>query len=195
MDDMDERNEDFYLSLSAGLADAVSKLAQMEGNLSSGNDDIRADISLLSKMTSDLSEHTLSELSGLLANLSADVSEFDEETATSLMELANSISAFEAETDADLTDINQTLEDLEKLNAIMNELDDLDQGLETAKDEVEASVEDASDEQMSKSNLNMGLIIGILVLAIIILILLFLMIRADRGVEGPEMKEGGGDEV
>ena len=81
-------------------------------------------------------------------------------------------------------EIDTTLEDLEKLNSIIDDLAQLDQDLDTAKDELDASVQDTSDEQLSKSNANMGLIVIVLILIVVILILLLKMRRLEHdGIE------------
>jgi len=173
--EMDERVTGFYEDLDSDLSVVRLQLARVEGNLSAGNDGIRADIATLSEMTTNLNENTLNSVSDLLASLAEDIAEFDAETALLLKDVSADIAAFQSATEGDISDINQTLEDLSKLNDILDELGSLDQSLEDAETELDRSVQDSSEETMAQGSTNMMLVVIVLVLLVVILVLVLRM--------------------
>lgn len=178
--DMDTRIAGFYTALDADLNVIRLKLASVEGNLSEGNEDIRADIATLSDMTADLAGHSLSELSSMMMNISRDIKDMDAGTAADLEALAANITEFEAATSADNADISETLEALAKLDEIINDLDALDSDLADAEREIDTSVQSSRDDQLSATGTNMMLIVVVLVLVVVVLVLVFRMRTPPR---------------
>jgi hypothetical protein len=170
--DVDERIAGYYQDLDQSLGEVRLALARLDSNLTSGNEDIQADIATLSEMTANLQEHNLAEVSALLAAIAGDIEELDGAMAAWLGGISENISAFEAGTDADLEDINQTLVDLRKLDFILDELEALDGSLDEAQVQLDRSVRETSDEELSQGNLVVGLTVLVLVLVVIICMLL-----------------------
>ncbi len=124
---------------------------------------------------SDLSGSSLEELSALLTDLAGDVADYDEATASTIGEILQRILAFQAETASDMEDIDMTLEELAKLDTILADLDELASSLGETEQDLDSSVKEVSDEQLSASSTNMILLIVVIVLTLIVIVLVFRM--------------------
>jgi hypothetical protein len=177
--EMDARNAGFFLSLDAELAIVQQSLVKVESNLSSGDEYIRADIAALSELTSDLNTHTLSELGALLDKIATHISELDDATALRLMALSSNLTAFATQAKLDSDEVDATLEDLEKLDAIITNVSALDASLGQAQTELGKDVEDQGTQSRAGTTMNMVLIVVVLILSFIILVLLVRMRRKE----------------
>ena len=92
-----------------------------------------------------------------------------------------------------LVDIDTALEDLAKLDAIIDDLETLDRSLEDAKQELDTSVESASEDQLAATSTNMMLIVVVLVLVAVILLLVLKMRGTSRKAD--EFKPVTGDDA
>ncbi len=171
LDDMENRNIQFLNGLRDDIISIHIQLVEMEGNLSNGSLMIRDDLVTLSELTTNLNEHTLSELSSLLDSLASDIEGLDAGLSEKLRGIASNITSFRADMGAELGDINQTLQDLEKLDTLINDLSDLDSDLGLAKKELDSSIDETGDKTQRSSMVIMGLVIVVLVLLTIILLL------------------------
>ncbi len=172
MDDMDSRTQDLHGALTDDLFLLTVRLERIGSDLGEEDDAIRADIDALSKTVADLDGHTLQELEEVIGRLAANVSRYDQDTADDLADLAAEIAVFEEAMEGNMAALNTTLVDLDKLTAILADLEALDASLVDAQEELDRSVEDAGGEQASKGGLNTMLIVIIIVLVVLILVLL-----------------------
>ncbi|NIP36828.1 MAG: hypothetical protein GWN18_17820 [Thermoplasmata archaeon] len=110
-----------------------------------------------------------------MTDLAGDVADYDEATASTIGEILQRILAFQAETASDMEDIDMTLEELAKLDTILADLDELASSLGETEQDLDSSVKEVSDEQLSASSTNMILLIVVIVLTLIVIVLVFRM--------------------
>jgi len=137
----------------------------------------------------DLSAETLDDLSAKLRDIADNLSAFDEETAASLIDLADDIDEFSTETKSDTDQIDTTLEDLVKLDALISDVEQVESDLAQAQSEISDDVQTSHDEQMGRSLGNM-LLSGLVLVMAIIIVLLLLMVRKDRNEYVPPPPPG-----
>ena len=168
------------------------------------NASLVADIHMtLDQVTGDmgrLNSSIVGELASLLAALRSDGNALEEwlTTVTDQLDdravlILDQLASFEASTGEDLMKINETLEDLERLETILAGLEALEGELEQAKTELSQDVEESGDDLdsaiydanrsgMAATELNRLLIIVVLVLTIVICLLtlrLWMEVRSD----------------
>jgi hypothetical protein len=178
IDGLGDDLDDYYTTLSSDLMEVMRQLLAVEGNLSDENSALGDDIAALGLLTQNLSVENLDALSALLAALAEDVAAFDEETAASLSELSEDVVDHRSKTKGETDSIASTLEDLSKLDGIIADVAQLDSDLAQAKTDIDQSVQDTHDEEMSSISGNM--LVGILILVIVlILILLVFQVRKN----------------
>jgi hypothetical protein len=159
----------FYEALDDDLGQLSTVLVSVKGNLSSENKDIIEDIEALSELVSNMDEHSLSDLRDRLVDLATNLSGFDQDASARLMGIADNISTLKASASEDL---ETALENLQKLNTVLADLEQLDQDLSKAQQALDETVEDTSSEEMAKLNLNLGLLMVVIILVIVVLFLL-----------------------
>ncbi len=177
---LEARNDGLARSIADELADVLAALDAFEANSSAGDSDLRERLGALSDAMSDTQGSTLAQLSALLDEAAVEVAECDATLAARLAGLAAKISAFRSTTGDDLAAIEAILEDLDRLDAILEDLQALDRSLADAEEELEASVQDTSEEQIDASGLNLMLLVAAMVLAGIVALLAFRKGREKR---------------
>ena len=156
---------------------------------------IGADIAALSEMTANLTDHTLYELGEVLDRLAVNISAYDVGTASDLLNISANITAFEELVQREVGDINTTLEDLEKLENIMADVDALDQSLTNAQGDIKADVQDTKDDQASRNSTNMMLIIVVMVLLFLVLYMVFRTQQMVKEVNAPKAEPEEPDDI
>ena len=131
-----------------------------------------------------LPEGTLADLAQRLAQLSDDLAAHDTAASEGLMEVVGDIEAFKGTVEADLEELNVTLSDLQLLGGIMTDLEELSAGLDKAQSEIQGDVEEAKDEQLGRSTVNMGLLILVLIMAVV---LVLMVLRTHRSSPPPKI--------
>jgi hypothetical protein len=187
---LDESSATFYGSLSGDLAEVMVEMMLMETNLTEEGNATQADIEALSQLVDTLNNQSLSELRERLTELGVNLSDVDEGLSDKLLGIASDISDFENMTSEETDEIDQTLLDLEKLQEILADMEALDQDLAQAQTQIEGTVQDTGDEQISKSNTNMALIALVFVLVLIVLLLTFMMFKRPVAAPPPEPTSG-----
>ncbi|MCK5253940.1 MAG: hypothetical protein KAQ96_13365, partial [Thermoplasmata archaeon] len=102
---------------------------------------------------------------------------FDEETAASLSTLRDNVADHRSKTKGETGSLATTLENLSKLNDIINDVEELNGDLDQAKSDLDESVQSTHDDEMSSISGNM--LVGILIL-VVVLILILLVIQVQR---------------
>jgi tetrahydromethanopterin S-methyltransferase subunit B len=195
IDGLGDDLDDYYTTLSSDLMQVLGQLLAVEGNLSDENTDLADDIALLGLLTQNLSADNLDALSALLAALAESVAAFDEETAASLSTLRDNVADHRSKTKGETGSLATTLENLSKLNDIINDVDELNSNLDPAKSDLDESVQTTHDDEMSSISGNM--LVGILIL-VVVLILILLVIQVQRKtvhLEQPSTHKGETEHV
>jgi hypothetical protein len=158
-------------------SDIRAMLDRITGDISTMNSSVSDELgSMLTTIRSDTDaleewlDIVLEALRAEVIGIQGEIEDFEESTELNLTEI-----------DADLTDIDTTLLDLGKLNSILDDLEQLDLALESARVELDSTVKDANEEQIAKSNVNMLLVILVLVLVIVITVILLMIRRTGLG--------------
>jgi hypothetical protein len=151
----------------------LSELQVLDANLTTHDQDVEEDLNMVSDLISNLGALDVSELNHQLTDLASNVSEHDTDIGEEIAAIDQSVTDFQNGTTEKLTAINNSLFDLAKLDAIINDLTELDRSLQSAQNDAK------SDD--SALGFNFMIVIGFLVLMIIILLLeAFVLVRENR---------------
>jgi hypothetical protein len=159
------------------LMEVMLLLGAMESNLTAGETESRDEIAALSSLVSSLHELTLEELSTGLEGLATQLGDHDSALSTKLADMADRVRAFEANITAETDGIDSTLEDLARLDVIVDDVRKLDTDLARAQEEIEDQVVTAKEENLGRSTINMVLLFVVLVLALVIVLMVLKMRR------------------
>jgi hypothetical protein len=180
MDALAARNDGLATGLSEEMSEMLAALAAFEANATGLEEGLRQRIADLSTATEDLNGQSLEGLRALLEDLAEDIEGTDADLGARLSTLAANISAFEEGTAEDMASIDEALEELSKLDAVSQDLAALDQALDDAQAQVDTTVEDSSEEQLSAASINFTLLIMAIVLAGVNILLAFRKGRERR---------------
>jgi len=182
--DMAGINRSLQGSLS-GLGDNL--LLGLEGVNASLATDIEG---LLDRITADISglnASTSARLASMLGALQSDTDSLEGwldlvmgQVRSNLTEVQGDIRSFQGSTEENLTGISAALEDLQKLEAILQDIDELDQALDQAKSELDRESADRDAEQLGRTNASLALVVVVLLLALLVLVLMFQLRKVAR---------------
>jgi hypothetical protein len=170
---MDENFQTQLLDFENRTAENLSFIQTNVSSVLARLETFEADISelkiLLNDTINSLSTMTLSELSNKISELSADVSEYNSTMAYELSDLNSGITNFLSYFSQKLAGIDNTLDDLDKMDDILIDLRSLDEKLrnletDTGQDELKVDIEDSP-----QTNLQTFILIMILIMLLFIL--------------------------
>jgi beta propeller repeat protein len=172
--DLDTYVAGFNDSLQSDLIGISSALQQHDKNTGQNHSDIHNILdSLLSGNAKDLD---LKELKNTLSNLVTNISLYNESIAQNIEKAVENIANFEDETGQKLNVINNTLDDLAKLDSILTDLEDLNSTLKTAEDEIEASLDEIpTDKKEEEEAFGIMQILLVIIMALLLVVILLLV--------------------
>jgi hypothetical protein len=138
-----------------------------------------------------IEKEQIDDLKTRLINLANDLSSHNQTIADDIMDVVNDIDAFEDNINQQLLDINTSLDQLARLQEILDDLADLDQSLEQAEESIQDSVDDRSTRDEDEEHFFMIelflIILFILLIANLIATIIMGKRRKGEGVT-PEPK-------
>jgi predicted nucleic acid-binding Zn-ribbon protein len=167
------------------LTQVEGQLQTLRSNITSHDSHVKDDLSSLTDIVSDLENLRMSELESDLSDLSDSVSSHNIGMGQYIMVVDQSVTEFESEMDERLESINDTLKDLNKLDAIIGDINELDSSLQTA----DGKASSANDEGLAAP------IILLSVLMVISLLGVLFLFRKNRNLKeslGFGRKSAGG---
>ena len=186
MDYLDTLVTGFHYDLASDIGDISSDLLLHDQNTGQDHSDI---IGLLNAvLDGQIEKERIAELRTMLIDLAGNLSEHDQAIADDIMDVVSDIDEFETETDRQLTLINTTLEDLEKLEEILGDLEALDQSLEQAEDEIQDSIDERSTKKEDEERFVM---IELFLIILLILLVINMILTALTRKKIDSMKETG----
>jgi hypothetical protein len=171
--------------LSREIADLLDALEMAEANLSYENEDLSGAVSALSGLTRELSARELDETGRRLQSLSGNLSGVDRSLSERLAALGANLSAAAAAQKADTDEIDKALQDLAKLDSVLDDLESTRAGLAEGDKKTRDAVSAGSDRNAGLANLNTALMVVVLVLVVAVAVLLFRQ-RPPKAPAGPE---------
>ncbi|UCD92596.1 MAG: hypothetical protein JSV43_01330 [Methanobacteriota archaeon] len=185
---LDASMTSFYNSLQGDIAGVLVALQSHDTTTGQNHSDIKDALDTL--LAGGIGGAEILEVKNMLINLSNDLSDHNQSIADDVMGIVGSIDTFQADTGQRLQDINQTLDELAKLDEILADLDALSQALTSG-------LEQPNEEEMSKIDMNTILLIVILILVIVSIIANLISRRGsaeEEWEEEEEYEEGEEDE-
>jgi hypothetical protein len=189
LDELDAMINAFYNNLSEDLAKVLSDL-QLHDLATGQNHTII--IALLNELLEgQIEKEKIAELREMLIKLADNVSVHDQSLANYIMNMVKDLDEFENETNRQIGIINDTLVTLDKLELILQDLEDLGVILDLMDEEIQDSFDERStreedDEHWFTIQL---LLIILLILLIVILILTFVIITRIRINKTPKISD------
>jgi hypothetical protein len=170
---VESENDLTKTQLLENLSKVESDLQTLRSNISSHDSHVKDDLTDISDIISDLENMRMTELESDLSDLSQSISSHNIGMGQYIMVVDQSVSDFENEMDERLEIINETLKDLNKLDAIIGDISELDSNLQSSNDKASS----ASDEGLS------GPIILLSVIGIISLLGVLFLFRENRSLK------------
>jgi archaellum component FlaC len=185
LSDLERMSSDYYMALEADLVNLSVMLGEVEGNLTE-------DIDTIGILVQTLMDQSLATIMDRIEVLEENLSKVDDELAALLAEIKANLTVFQDEVEMEFEAINETLDQLVKLDNIMSLMGQLKTLVEQAREDLEA-VDETLDDESAKSNLHTALLIVILILCLIILVVNFFR-KGATAVEtpGPDPIRPGG---
>jgi hypothetical protein len=166
------------------IGDVLSDLQLHDQNTGQNHTEI---IGLLwDLLDGQIEKEQIDDLKTRLINLANDLSGHNQTIADDIMGVVSDIDAFEDNINQQLLDINTTLDQLVKLQEILGDLEELDQSLEQAEENIQDSVDDRSTRDEDEEHFFMiELFLIILFILLIINLIATIMMRKRRKEESP----------
>jgi chromosome segregation ATPase len=155
------------------LSQVAGQLQTLRSNISSHDSHVKGDLLDITDIISDLENRRMSELESDLSQLSQSISSHNTGMGQNIMVVDQSILEFESNMDERLRSINNTLEDLNKLDAIIGDIKELDSSVQTANEKASSQKDDGLA----------GPIIILSILTVISLFGVFLLFRKNRNLK------------
>jgi hypothetical protein len=132
----------------------------------------------------NLQSQDLAGLKTMLTNLAEDLSGHNQSMADEILEVVNDIDKFEENTEDQMNDIEETLEDLARLEDIINDLEVLNQTLHAMNDELEESIEDKTKEEAIEDRVKfLEMLMMIVIILLIVNLVIVLVMGLRRGTQ------------
>jgi hypothetical protein len=134
----------------------------------------------------------ITELSQKLFDLEGNLSAHDSNLAIDIAYIQSSVDNFKTETEGKLEKINDTLDEMNKMQDILDDLVELDMALTQGNEELQQSIDEIPKEEEPKEGF--GLVEGLLIVVIILLIVNLLALLLLRKSESKETEAPPGEE-
>jgi hypothetical protein len=152
------------------ISTVLNQLQIMDSEIIYHDFEVKEDITNLSGLVTDLNTMDLSDIDIKLSELAQSVSEHDLQIGQEIMVLEQWAAGFNEEIEEKLTVINESLEDLEKLDDIISDINEFDQSFQSSDGKAQNTGEDQG----------MGLTLAIIMLMVLSFVLIFGMILLFR---------------
>ncbi len=166
--------------LIVNTAQILADISALDQEIVSHDDDIKENIITLSDLMATLDQQSLEATSFIVTELAQNLSTHDDAIGADLLDMDGDITTFQDDVDAKLLLIDATLEDLDKLDSIITDLQELDLALQDAEAQLSSTIEQEADETNSGINDNNSDISTNLTFLLIVLIasILFFLLSA-----------------
>jgi uncharacterized protein YgfB (UPF0149 family) len=171
--------------LSGEITDLLDALGMAEANLSYENEELSEALSALSGLTRELSAKELDETGRRLQSLSGNLSGVDRSLSERLAALGANLTAQAAAQKSDADEIDRALQDLAKLDSVLDDLESTRAGLAEGDRKTRDAVGAGSDRSAGLMNLNTALMAVVLALTAAVAVLLFRQ-RPRKAPPGPQ---------
>jgi hypothetical protein len=157
------------------ISSVLGELESLDTEMGSHDIAVKEDITDLSDIISNMESMNITELEYHISDLAISVSEHDSVIGQDIEGFAEWVADFKDTTEEKLTDINESLEDLEKLDSIIHDLNELD----GTQEETEGKTQNSDDDQVF--SLMMALI-GLVILSVLLLLVTLHLFKENKGL-------------
>jgi hypothetical protein len=168
----------FNDTLQSDLGDISSAIQMHDQSTGEDHSDIISQLDDL--LAGGIGAEGIADLKTMLVNLAANLSDHNQSIADEIIETVNKIETFEEDTDQRLEVINNTLDDLDKLQTILEDLKDLDSDLKSAQASID-EIPKEKEEEGKEFGMTESLLIIIIVLLIINLLVTLMGRKGQKG--------------
>lgn len=186
LDELDVSVANFYSDLKDNLGEIEDDLGEHDRDMEQ-NHSMQIDL-LNQLLDGQIEKWRIAELRTFLINLAGNLSGHNQSIVDDIMDVVNDMDEFEASTDKQLNDIYTTLDQLAKLEEILGDLEELDQSLEQAEDNIQDSVEDRSTRDEDEERFFMIELFLIILFILLIINLIATVMMGKRGKESDSRK-------
>jgi hypothetical protein len=158
------------------ISTVINQLQIMDLEVANHDSKVKEDITNLSALVTNLNTMDLSDIDNKLTELAQSVSEHDVQVGQEILELEQWVTDFNEGIEENLTVINESLEDLEKLDDIISDINEFDQSIQSSGGKAQNDGEDPG----------MGLtlaIIMLMVLSFVLVLGMILLFRENRALK------------
>ena len=181
LDYIDQSITNFYNNLESDIGDVMSDLLMHDQNTGQNHSDIIG--LLLDLLDGQIEKEQIDDLRTRLINLANDLSGHNQTIADDILDVVNDIDAFEDNINQQLLDINTTLDQLARLQEILDDLVALDESLEQAEENIQDSVDDRSTRDEDEEHFFMIELFMIILFIILIINLIATIMMGKRKKE------------
>ncbi len=177
LSDLEDYVNGFNDTLQGDLGDISSAIQLHDESTGEDHSDIISQLDDL--LAGGIGAEGIADLKTMLVNLAANLSDHSQSIADDILEVVNIIETFEEETDQRLEGINSTLDDLAKLQTILDDLNDLDSDLQSAQTSIDEIPKEK--EEGEEFGITHSLLIVVIVLLIINLLVTLMGRKGETG--------------
>ena len=141
LNDLNSTIKQFYNDLDSDLGNILLSLLEHGDETGENHTDIIATLEELLD-SGDLRSISLENLKSMLTSLAGDLSTYNQSIANDILGVVGDIDGFEIDTQGRLDEINRTLNDLAKLEDILEDLATLNNEIAAVEDNLQDSIED-----------------------------------------------------
>jgi hypothetical protein len=152
------------------ISTVFNQLQIMDSEIIDHDSEVKEDINNLSSLVTDFNTMDLSDIDNKLSEIAQSVSEHDQQIGQEIMVLEQGVTGFNEEIEEKLIVINESLEDLEKLDDIIIDINEFDQSVQSSDGKAQNTAEDQG----------MGLTVAIIMLMVLSFVLILGMILLFR---------------
>jgi hypothetical protein len=179
---LDSDLSDYYSDILSDIGDVLTVLALHDINSGENHSDIKTILNDL--LTGGIGTEGFDDLITMLTNLALNLSSVNQSIANDLFDLVDEIETFQDDFEEGLQNISLTLDDMSKLQDILDDLNELDTDLQAAQE----SIEDIPTEEKDDGGTDLSPVIGLLFVVIVLLAInmILSLMGVGKGKSEPE---------
>jgi hypothetical protein len=161
------------------VSDILGQMKGVDADIMAHDDDVKENLTTLQDLINNIGNMDLSEILRALFELEGNLTAIDTSLAQDIEDVEDAVEEFIIDIQGDLDAINATLEELQKLQDILDDLGELDTALTQGNEELKAEIDEIPTEKKEEEE-GMGTT-ELLLIVVLVLLIVNILISLMKG--------------
>jgi len=162
------------------VSEILGQMQDLDADIVSHDDDVKQNLTTLQDLINNIGAMDLSDIMMALADLEGNLSAYDTVLASDIAYVQDSVVNFQTDIEGRLEEINDTLDEIAKLEDIMVELEALETNILAGQQQLDDEINEIPTEKEEKEE-GFGLAVGLLIVVILLLLVNLLLTFTGKG--------------